>query len=199
MVRNTRKAESRMPRHSVPDLEQYRSYLKALADMQLNPRIRAKEDVSDVVQLTLMQAHQHLMSYRGASEAELRAWLKRILINRLINLSKRYTAQKRDVRRELSIDHQLEQSAARLASHLAGDQSTPSQRMMNEERGEQVAEAMATLLDDERTAVLLKHVHNFRVAEIAEYLDRTPDAIAGLLRRALKKLRNRLDVGVADD
>jgi DNA-directed RNA polymerase specialized sigma24 family protein len=46
------------------------------------------------------------------------------------------------------------------------------------------------LLQDEYTAVMLKHVHDWKVAEIAEHLGRSPDGVAGLLRRGLKKLRS---------
>jgi RNA polymerase sigma-70 factor (ECF subfamily) len=171
------------------DLEKHRSYLKILADMDLNPRLRAKEAVSDVVQLTLMQAHQDFAGFRGSTEAELRAWLKVILSNKLINLAKRYTAQKRDIRREISLDRRLQESAAKIVAEPAADQTTPSQQTMRQERAEQLADAMANLLEDARTALILKHVHGWKVIEIAEHLGRSPDAVAGLLRRGLKTLR----------
>jgi len=36
--------------HTAPELEPYRDYLKLLADLQLNPRLRVKEGGSDIAQ-----------------------------------------------------------------------------------------------------------------------------------------------------
>lgn len=47
----------------------------------------------------------------------------------------------------------------------------------------------ARLLEDELTAITLKHVHGWKVAEVAQHLGRSSEAVAGLLRRGLKKLR----------
>ncbi len=171
------------------DLEKHRSYLRILADIDLNPRLRAKEDVSDVVQLTLMEAHQHFADFRGGTEAELRGWLKTILTHKLINLAKHHTAQKRDIRREVPIDQRLQESAARIVGQISANETTPSQQVMRQERAEELADAMANLLEDARTALILKHVHGWKVIEIGEHLGRSPEAVAGLLRRALKKLR----------
>lgn len=181
------------------DLEHFRGYLRVLADMQLHPRVRGKEDVSDVVQVTLVQAYLGIDGFRGSTEAELRAWLKTILTHTLINLSKKYRTKKRDVLLERSIDQQLQESAIRIAGEPVDDQSSPSQVMIRQERAEQLAHAMADLLEDECRAVMLKHVHNWKVAEIAAHLERTPDAVAGLLRRGLKKLRRSMEEPAADE
>lgn len=181
------------PTHLPPDLERFRGYLKLLAEVQLSPRLRAKEDVSDVVQTSLFEAHRDLSDYRGASEGELLAWLKTILTRNVLNLAKHYGTQKCDVRRERPLDEQLEQSSAKLEHFLASDQTTPSQQAVNHERAAQLANALAGLLDDERTAVMLKHFHDWSVAQIAQHLGRTTDAVGGLLRRGLKKLRARMN------
>jgi RNA polymerase sigma-70 factor (ECF subfamily) len=167
--------------------------------MQLNPRLRVKEDLSDVVQTTLLQAHQDLDAFRGTTEGELRAWLKTILTHTLINLAKKYRAQKRDFRIERSIDQQMQESAIRIVGELAADQTSPSEHVLRQERAEQLADAMSMLLEDEYTAVMLKHVHDWKVAEIAEHLGRTPEGIAGLLRRGLKKLRQIMQEANGDD
>lgn len=175
-----------------PDLEQYRNYLKLLADLQLSPRLRAKEGASDIVQQTMLDAHRDLADFRGKSEVELRAWLKMILTNNLLTLARRYGTLKRAAGREVTMRDQMQKSSAHLYQQLISDQTSPSMKLMEQERSEQLAEALLLLLDDERTAVILKHYHNWSIAEIAQQLARTHDAVAGLLRRGLRKLREHL-------
>ena len=69
--------------NAVPDLEQFRSYLKLLADLHLNPRLRVKEDSSDIVQQAMLEAYRDFHDYRGRTDAELRGWLKMILTNNI--------------------------------------------------------------------------------------------------------------------
>ena len=175
-----------------PNLDRYRDYLRVLADMQLGPRLRGKEDVSDVVQVTLLHAYAGISDFRGTSEAELKAWLKTILSNTLINLAKKHSAKKRDLRLERSMDQQLQDSAMRIVGELSAHKTSPSAQLMRQERAEQLAEALTKLLEDEYQAVTLKHIHGWTVAEIGEQLGRTPEGVAGLLRRGLKKLRRSL-------
>ncbi len=175
------------------DLEPYRNYLTLLASVQLSPRLRAKEDAADLVQMTMLEAHRDLPNYRGSTEGELLAWLKTILMRNLLNLARHYGAQKCDVRREQPLQAELEQSSARLEHFLASEQTTPSQRAVRRERAEQLSRALAELLEDERTAVIMKHFHDCSIAQIAERLGRTKEAVGGLLRRGLKKLRCSLD------
>ena len=173
-----------------PDLDQYRSYLKLLADLQLNPQLKVKEDASDIVQQTMLEAHRDFAGFRGKSDSELRAWLKVILMHNLLSVAKHYGRDKRAAGREFSLQDQLEQSSALLHRQLVADQTSPSMKLMKQERSEQLADALLKLLDDEQSAVVLKHFHNWSVAEIAQYLGRTQEAVAGLLRRGLKKLRD---------
>lgn len=173
--------------HAEPVLEQYRSYLKLLAELQLNPRLRGKADASDIVQQTMLEAHRDLAGFRGKTDAELRAWLKMILTNNLTNVARHYVTQKRSAGREVSLEEDFEQSSAQLHRQLIADQTSPSMKLMKQERSEQLAAALLKLLEDERTAVVLKHFHNWSVAEIAQSLGRTPEAVAGLSRRPVRE------------
>jgi RNA polymerase sigma-70 factor (subfamily 1) len=179
------------------DLNAYRGYLTALAQIELGRRLRGKLDPSDVVQQSLLEAHQDLPSLQGTTEPELVAWLRTILARNLLNAARDFSAQKRDIRREQSLAQRLEDSSARLVQFLAAEQTSPSQRVIRGEDAARLATALAALPDDQRTAVLLKHFHDWKLAEIAERLDRSTLAVAGLLKRGLKKLRQIMDADIA--
>ena len=68
-----------------------RDYLRVLARVGLDPRLRAKLDESDVVQQTLLEAHRDWDQFRGSSTGERYAWLKQILARNLSNLLRDFT------------------------------------------------------------------------------------------------------------
>src|SRR5581483_90503 len=85
-------------------LARFRPYLRLLAGLQLDSRLQAKLDPSDLVQETLLKAHENLGQFRGHTDAELAAWLRTILANSLAEAARRYGAAKRDPGREQSLE-----------------------------------------------------------------------------------------------
>src|SRR5690349_4176955 len=106
-------------------LEDYREYLRMLARLQLEPRLRGKLDPSDIVQEALLKAHEKREQFRGKSEEERAAWLRSILANTLIDVARKYGAQVRDVAAERSLEAALQESSAQLEKWLATDASSP--------------------------------------------------------------------------
>ena len=176
----------------VRSLDRFRQYLLLLARVRLDPRLKGKLDASDVVQQTLLEAHQGMGQFRGRSVAEQAAWLRQILARNLANAVRDLGRAKRDVARERSLDAALDQSASRLEAWLAAEQSSPSQRVERHERAVLLAEALATLPETQREAVVLRHWHGWSLAEIASHLGTTTAGVTGLLHRGLKKLRKQL-------
>jgi RNA polymerase sigma-70 factor, ECF subfamily len=180
-------------------LEAQRDYLRLLARLHLDPRLRGKFDPSDAVQQTLLKAHQNLGQFRGEGEAELVAWLRRILANTLADALREFGRDKRDVAREQSLEAALQDSTRSLEALLGTPASSPSQQAMRHEDLLRLARALDDLPDDQRTVVELHHLQERSVADIARALDRSEAAVAGLLRRGLKRLRQLLHADSGDD
>jgi RNA polymerase sigma-70 factor (ECF subfamily) len=174
-------------------LERWREYLRLLARLQLDSRLQAKVDPSDIVQQTLLNAHEKFGQFRGQSQAELVGWLRQILANNLAGAIRRFGTDGRDINRERSLEASLEQSSARLEAWLTADQSSPSQQVQRHEQSLRLAAGLAQLPDDQREAVELHHLKGFSVAEVGEHMQRSRAAVVGLLFRGIKKLREFLD------
>src|SRR5262249_27158432 len=153
--------------------------------LHLERRLRAKLDPSDLVQQTLVQAYQALNQFRGQSEAELAAWLRQILARNLAMAGRAFARARRDLAREQSLEAALAESSARLEAGLAADQSSPSQRAAANEQALRLAEALEQLPEAQREALVLQHWQGWSLARIGEHLGRSPEAVAGLIKRGL--------------
>jgi RNA polymerase sigma-70 factor, ECF subfamily len=173
-------------------LDRFRSYLLLLARVRLDPKLQGKLDASDVVQQTLLEAHQGLPRFRGHTVAEQAAWLRQILARNLANAVRDLRRGKRDVARERSLQASLDESASQLETWLAADQSSPSQQAERHERALRLAEALVALPEAQREAVVLRHWQGMSLEEIGKQLNCTTAAVTGLLHRGLKNLRKQL-------
>jgi RNA polymerase sigma-70 factor (ECF subfamily) len=173
-------------------LERFRDYLRLLARLQLAPRLRAKVDPSDVVQQTLLEAYQKWAQFQGGTHAEVAGWLRQILAHNLADALRAFGQQKRDVARERSLEEALNASSIRLDRFLADDRPSPGEQAERQERGLEVASALATLPEAQREAIVMQYWHGLTLIQIGEQLQRSPAAVAGLLKRGLRQLRRLL-------
>lgn len=172
-------------------LEPYRPYLSLLARGQIGRRLQGKADPDDLVQETFLAAVAAAGQYRGTGEAELTAWLRQILLSRVIKLIERYCGTAaRDVRREQArlLDASAE-SLNGLANVLAADQSTPSGTAQRCERAVIVAGVLAGLAPDHRDVLMLRNVEGRTFPEIAGLMGRSVGAVTMLWARAVRQFR----------
>src|SRR5438270_13630412 len=80
-----------------------RSYLDIVARALMESWLKAKCDGSDLVQQTLLDAYRGFEGFRGGTEAEWLAWLRRILEHNAADLVRCYAeTDKRQIRREIN-------------------------------------------------------------------------------------------------
>jgi RNA polymerase sigma-70 factor (ECF subfamily) len=172
--------------------DRYQAYLQMLARAQLGRHLRTKCDPSDVVQQTLLEAHRDFAAFQGNHEAELLAWLRRILAHNLFNETRRFAAQQRDANREVSLEQVhagVEHSSVALGRNLAADTPTPSQLASQRESAVRLADALAHLPEDYQTVLLLRIFEELPAEEVAQRMGRTAGAVRMLQMRALAALR----------
>ena len=173
--------------------ELYRNYLLLLARMQIGRRLQGKVDAADLVQETLLAAHRGLAQFRGATEAELVGWLRRILAANLVDLVRRYCgAQRRDVRLERQLADEVDQSSRDIALVLMTKDSSPSQRAVRCEQAVLLADALKCLPEDYGEVIVLHHLQGLNFPEVARRMERSVDSVKKLWIRALARLRDAL-------
>lgn len=173
-------------------LGKYRSYLRLLARQQFPPKLRAKIDTSDIVQETLLKAVSARDRIMGLATDERPAYLRRMLVNVLRDQIRRFSQKKRNVDRERSLQASGNVRNVPLDRWLASQAPSPSENAIGREGLLCVAEAMATLPEEQLLAIELHHIEGLSLAETAAALGKTFAAAAGQIRRGLRTLRQRL-------
>jgi RNA polymerase sigma-70 factor (ECF subfamily) len=169
-------------------LETCRNYLLLVAERELDPDLRAKGGASDLVQETFLKAHRHFARFQGDSEAALRAWLRRLLLNNLADFGRLYReTDKRRIGREVGLG--ADSAVGQPAAGLAAPEPSPSQQAMAHEQAQAVQSALDQLPDDYRQVLELRYHEERSFEEIAQVMGRSTNAIHKLWLRAIKRLQ----------
>ena len=174
-------------------LERFRDYLRLLARLHLDARLRGKLDASDIVQQTLLQRARE----SGAVPRRERGRAGGLAAHDPGQCAgggavRRFAAGARDLARERGLQDSLNESSAHIEAWLAAEQSSPSEQVMRVEELVRLAVALAKLPGDQREAIELHHLKGSPIAEVAEAMNRTKPAVMGLLFRGQKNLRELL-------
>lgn len=149
--------------------------------------LRQQFDTWDVVQITLLEAHEKRGQFNGSSELQLLAWLRPILVHRLIDKIRQCKN-----RGEVPFEKVVGESTVQLRTELVAAGTSPSQTLVRRETLEQICRALDGLPEDQRLVVELHHLYGLKLSEIAALLERTVGAVASLLHRGIGNLREPL-------
>jgi RNA polymerase sigma-70 factor (ECF subfamily) len=171
--------------------EQFRPFLLQIANEELNPRLRQKASGSDLVQKTLLEAGQSIERFDGSSREAVSAWLRQILINNISSHRRTFLTKKRDVQREVAFSG--DGSCAMKLEELAASEVNDSDSIHSRETQSIVADAFACLSESHQQIIRYRSERNLSFAEIAKWMDRTPDAARKLWARAVEALKSEID------
>ena len=158
-----------------PLLERLRPKLILWCASRMSSALRANREPEDAAQDVLLALSRDFHTYRGPPDRSFFKWVFVIADHTLKDLADHVGAQKRK---------QIEPTV--------GTQTTPSQAAMRIESIVRLRDAISRLPDDYRTVVALYKLESRDVAEVAQIMGRTENAVRVLYCRALKELRSSL-------
>lgn len=141
------------------------------------------QDAYDAYQNTFIKAYDRIGTFRF--ESAFSTWLSRIAVHQSLNLKKKLRWKRR-----LSLD-------ALTGTHVERQAGAKQQRKLEaglhaEELSEQIEKSMEHLSDRERAVFVLKHMHGYKLREIAQMLDCAEGTVKNYLFRATQKMRKAL-------
>ena len=176
-------------------LERHRDRLRRMVAVRLDGRVAVRVDPSDLVQETLAEAAARLSDYIRRRPLPFYPWLRQIAWDRLVEAHRRHLrAGRRSVAREVPGDVPLpDESVGRLADRLVARGSSPSRRLIRAELRDRLKAALDRLPPRDREVLVMRHLEQMEIAEIAAVLDLTNGAVMTRHTRALARLRGLLD------
>lgn len=145
-----------------------------------------KDDADDLTQDIFLQVYQSLNKFKG--ESSFSTWLYRIAINASLNRMRKNTGN--------PILHRID-SFFRTADEYefflpVFDAENPESILIQKEHSKWVQNALDSLPETQRTAIVLSKYEDLSQKEIAEILNTTEGAVEALLQRAKANLRIKL-------
>ncbi len=145
------------------------------------------QDAEDVVQDTFLNVFRYLKGFRY--ETKFKNWLYRIATSTCV---KKRRKSKFAPDRELSLDDFLPQDEAAVERQTPMWAQLPLDRVLNEELGRTLKEAILDLPEKYRVVLVLRDIEGFSTEESADILDLSTANIKVRLHRARLFLREKL-------
>ncbi len=161
---------------------EYSPHVEAVVRREMGVALRARFDPKDLAQDVWERALRSIGSFRGATQAELRAWLASMAAHVVGAHARR--AKARGDGRDVPLD-----AASGPVPALAATNPSPSRVMRRRERSVRLESALASLSPDHRRVIELARLEGLAIKDVAERMGRTPNATSMLLLRALKELK----------
>jgi len=172
-----------------------------MARRRLGARLRTKEEPDDLAQTTFREATRDFHSYTWQGEGSLLRWLIQILQNKIRDRAEFYSAGKRDLSKERSMERAPRADTERLpAIEPPSPDLTVTMQVTRDESFDLLRDALGELSEDHRKAITLAFFQGMTLREAGRHMDgRSEDAVRMLLRRAEGRLKEILKTTIGKD
>jgi RNA polymerase sigma-70 factor (ECF subfamily) len=179
-------------------LTAHRAPLRRMIDLRLDPALARRVDASDIVQDVLLEASRRLNDYLRNPVMPFHLWLRHIAKDRLIDAHRRHRlAQRRSLDREQPILPAAfaDRSSIELAAQFLDPDVTPASAAIRHELERRLESAVASLDEDDRDIILMRHFEQLSNQEVAALLGLSEAAASMRYLRAVRRLRALLAPG----
>jgi RNA polymerase sigma-70 factor, ECF subfamily len=175
-------------------LARNRGRLRQMIAVNMDERLAARIDPSDVIQEAMIDAYRRLPDYLRDRPVPFYPWLRKIAWEHLVRMHERHLhAAKRSIVREEPCSVQLpDRSAVELADRLVSSGTSPSDYLLRAERRRRVREALSALAPHDRQLLLLRYLEQLSTREIAAVLQVREGAVKTRHFRAIQRLHRLL-------
>ena len=149
--------------------------------------VNHREDAEDVAQDVFVEIYRSIENFRG--ESLVSTWIHSIAISKSLDFIRRKKRKKRfgQVRRFLGLDEAEKEL-------LAPRNCQPDIILEAHERATILRQAVESLSEKQRIAVILNKYEGYSYAEVADIMETTVSAVDSLLQRGTKHLRKKLSL-----
>lgn len=172
----------------------YHQTMVEVARRKLGPRLRLKEDPVDLAQTTFREATRDFGRYEYRGQGSLLRWLVQILQNKIRDKAEFYSAGKRDLSRERTMEGRpwKDGDEPTPMDFVSGDLSV-TKVVQRDESFELLRESLGELSPDHRKAISLVFFEGLQLREAGKRMGgKSEDAVRMMLRRAEDKLGEKL-------
>lgn len=153
--------------------------------------LRNREDAEDVAQEVFVDIYNKMYSFRGKSQ--ITTWMYRIAVNKSLDFMRTKKRKKRFVPK----NQRLEIEDVDLGNEPS-ETSNPGLITEANERKAILKQAVDSITEKQRAAIILNKYEGFSYQEISEIMDTTLSAVESLIHKGMKNLRKKLSTYYED-
>jgi RNA polymerase sigma-70 factor (ECF subfamily) len=172
--------------------QRHRGKLRSMVAFRMDANLRGRVDPSDVVQESFLDLAKRLPEFGSKRDMSPLIWMRLVAMERLLAMHRHHVGvQKRDARRDVSIDNRLGvgETSVSLAAALMNRLSSASGKLIRAEQKAKLHELIDTMDHADREIIALRIFEGLTNGEAAEILQMTKQTTSKRFVRAIERLR----------